>query len=102
MKEIKEVARDIRCMLDEAEEYAREALKHKTQYPELARLYNLIASNRLDEIKSLHEQAANLIERAKREGAQPLEAMTAVWDWEHERMIDGTADVRRLQDMYKM
>ena len=101
MKEIKEIARDIREMLQDAECYAREAVKHKDQYPELARLYNLISSNRINEINSLHDQAAAMIDRARREGKEVPEAMTAVWEWEHDNMLDEMTDVKRLQDMYK-
>lgn len=25
----------------------------------------------------------------------------AIWDWEHEKMMDETADVKRLLEMYK-
>lgn len=102
MKEMKEVALDIREMLDEAECYAREANKHKAQYPELARLYNQISQNRVSEINGLHEQVTNLIERAKRDGQEVPASMLAIWDWEHDLMLEAMADVKRLQDMYKM
>lgn len=102
MKEMKEVALDIREMLEEAECYAREANKHKTQFPELARLYNQISQNRVSEINGLHEQVTTLIERAKRDGQEVPASMLAIWDWEHDLMLEAMADVKRLQDMYKM
>ena len=39
MKELKEVISDIGEILDSAEMYAKEAVKHKTQYPSLAGVY---------------------------------------------------------------
>lgn len=101
MKEIKEVATDIREMLEEAECYAREANKHKTQYPELARVYNQISMSRVSEINSLHDQVTNLIDRTKRDGQEVPASMLAIWDWEHDLMIEKMADIKRLQDMYK-
>ena len=42
-----------------------------------------------------------MIDRSRREGKEVPEAMTAVWEWEHDNMLDEMADVKRLQDMYK-
>lgn len=36
MKELKEIIRDIREKLEDAEKYAKEAVKHKEQYKSLA------------------------------------------------------------------
>ena len=38
-------------------------------------------------------------EKAKDAGLHPTEAEKAVWDWEHERMLDRTAHVKTLLSM---
>ena len=43
--------------------------------------------------------AVRHIEKAKDAGLHPTEAMQAVWDWEHERMLDRTAHVKTLLSM---
>lgn len=47
----------------------------------------------------LHEMAVRHIEKAKDAGLHPTEAMQAVWDWEHERMLDRAAHVKTLLSM---
>lgn len=101
MKELKEVIRDIGEILDSAEMYAKEAVKHKTQYPALAGVYCRIAHDNLSHVDMLHKQAVEMIGEQKRSGVNVPEAMQAVWDFEHERQIEDVADVKRLIDMYK-
>ena len=73
MHEIKHLAEEIREELDDAEKYAREAAKHTEDSPEDA--------------------------RTKDAGLHPTEAMQAVWNWEHERMLDRAAHVKTLLSM---
>jgi len=101
MKELKEVIRDIEEILDSAEMYAKEAVKHKTQYPSLAGVYCRIAQDDLSHVDMLHKQAVEMIGEQKRSGVTVPESMQAVWDFEHERQIEDVADVKRLIDMYK-
>lgn len=101
MKEIKEIALDIRCMLAEGEKYGKEAVKHKTQFPELAKVYVQISDNRVKEINALHDQVLMMIEKVKKEGKEIPSSMMAVWDWEHENMIEEMSGIKRWQEMYK-
>lgn len=101
MKELKEVIHDIHEKLDCAEMYAKEAVKHKEQYPALAAVYYRIATDDLAHMDMLHKQAVDMVDEKKRNGREVPMAMQAVWDWEHEKMMDETADVKRLLDMYK-
>lgn len=101
MKEIKELACDIMDELNKADEYAREAVKHKDQYPELSQDYYRIASDDLEHVDKLHKEAVAMIDKAQRSGAEIPKAMTEIWNWFHELMIGKQADVRRMLDMYK-
>lgn len=101
MKEIKEIALDIRCMLSEGDKYGMEAVKHKTEYPELSKVYLQISDNRLKEINALHDQVVMFIDKVKKEGKEVPASMMAIWDWEHENMIEAMNGIRRWQEMYK-
>lgn len=102
MKELKEIIADIQEMLDCAEMYAREAVKHKNQYPDLASTYARIAQDDLAHVDMLHKHAVNMIEEKQKNGTEAPAAMKAIWDFEHDREIDKAADVKRLLDMYRM
>lgn len=100
MKELKEVVMDIHEELECAEKYAKEAVKHKEQYPALASVYYRISTDDLAHMDMLHKQAVDMIEEKKRDGHEVPASMQAIWDWEHEKMMDETADVKRLLEMY--
>ena len=42
-----------------------------------------------------------IIQNYRDEHGAPPEAMMAVWNWEHDSMVDKTARVKVLLDMYK-
>ena len=99
MHEIKHLAEEIREELDDAEKYAREAAKHAGEDPEDASTYADLSRQELGHANRLQEMALRHIEKAKDAGLHPTEAMQAVWDWEHERMLDRTAHVKTLLSM---
>lgn len=101
MQEIKEIACYIEEMLERAEMYAKEAVKHKAQYPGLSSTYARIAQDDLNSVEMLHRHAVEMIEEKKRTGVETPESMKAIWEWEHEKQIEQTANVRRLLEMYK-
>ena len=98
MHEIRYFAEGIREELDDAEKYAREAVKH-AEDPEDARTYADLSRQELGHANRLHEMAVRHIEKAKDAGLHPTEAERAVWDWEHERMMDRSAHVKTLLSM---
>ena len=101
MKELKEIIGDIGESLENAECYAKEAVKHKEQFPALASTYARIAQDELNHVDMLHRHAVEMIESKERSWAEVPASMRDVWEWEHEKQIDEAADVRRLLDMYK-
>lgn len=102
MTELKEIIQDIREMLECAEDYAKEAVKHKHQYPDLASTYARIAQDDLAHVDMLHKHAVSMIEDYQRNDGEAHAAMKAVWDYAHEQQIEETADVKRMLDMYRM
>lgn len=101
MKEIKMLVEDIREELEGAEHYAKLAAQYKTDDKSLADNYATLASQELNHVDMLHVQAARLINAQRSAGVSAPASMQAVWDWEHELMIDKTAKIRALLEMYK-
>lgn len=99
MKEIKQLAHQIRDELDVAEEYAKCAVKCKDERPAESADYVEMARDELDHADKLHKMAVRAIDKVKESGAAAPVAMTAVWDWEHENMLDRTAKIKAMLNM---
>lgn len=99
MKEIKLLAHQIRDELDVAEEYAMCAVKLKADHPTDSSAYVEMAKDELDHADKLHKMAVRAIDKAIKDGATASPAMTAVWDWEHENLLDRVAKVKTMLSM---
>lgn len=93
---IKQLCKMIREELDDAEKYAKEYALVVEKDARLADMFKRLANAELEHATWEHTEATRLI----RESGQPTpEAMQAVWDWEHELMIEQTAKVRQMLAM---
>ena len=92
MMEFKEVLMDIRKELRCADKYAREAAKHRHEYPELAEVYHKIAADKATHAEMLSRQAKVMAERHHMEN---------VWDVEEYMMKHDLAEVKRCMESYK-
>lgn len=99
MKEIKELAHQIRDELDVAEEYAKEAVKLKDTRSADSGIYAEMARDELDHADKLHKMAVRAIDKVKEGGATAPTSMQVVWDWEHENMLDRMAKVKTMLGM---
>lgn len=96
MKEIKMLAGHIRGEMNDAETYAKLALRYKDDDRSLSQTFEKLAEQELDHADMLHAQASRLIKERKENGETPPVAMSAVWSWEHENMMDCVARVKVL------
>ena len=101
MKEIKEVAKRIRCELRAAEWYADEALKDREMYPKLAKHYHDMAADNLKRVDELHTAVAEMIDEVQKSGKVIPQGMLDVWNFEHEMLMEHAADVRYMVYRYK-
>lgn len=99
MKELKKIARQLRDELEVAEEYAQCAATLKETRPSDASSYAEMAKDELDHAETLHKMAVKAIEKQRVAGEEAQPAMQAVWDWEHEQMIDRIGKVKALLAM---
>lgn len=98
MKDIEYFAERIREELEDAKQYAENALLWNDKRRETSKALAELSREELEHAETLHHQAVALIKEAKADGATPSEAMKIVWDWEHKHMIEKTAHIKNLLD----
>lgn len=96
MQKIKCLVKDMMCELDAAEHYAKHAMSNRDGDKELSETYARISRQELEHCKMFHAQAVRLIREYDRE---PPEAMQAVWEYEHERIMEREAHILVMLDM---
>ena len=62
MKLIEKLCDMISEELDDAEKYARCALKHREDYPELAQTFYKLSNEEMDHMNALHKMVVSIIE----------------------------------------
>lgn len=90
---IKQLCKMMREELNDAEKYAKEYMLNVEKDGRLADMYKRLANAELDHANWEHAEATRLI---REYGGTPPEAMQAVWDWEHEQMVEQTNDIKRM------
>lgn len=103
MKIIKNLVDDIREEMEGAEHYAKQATQHKDDDRTLADVYAKLAGVELEHVNALHGQVVRIIKEWKTtSGKETPAAMQAVWDWEHEKMVDTIARIKSMLEIYRM
>lgn len=101
MELIKKLSAYIEEELDDAEKYAKCALKYKTDFPQLAKTFFELANEEMGHKDRLHVEVARIIEQYRKENGTPPAAMLAVYEYLHERQIEKAREVKVLLDMYR-
>ena len=101
MKILKDMIKKSYDTLEEIEWYGEKALLYKDEYRAVADIYNKIAEIHINIYDNLHKQMVDLIEQKKRSGIQPPSEMTAIWEYEHERLIKEFKEAKVLVEEYK-
>ena len=91
------VSKDMCYELDAAEHYAKHALRNKDEDKELGDVYERVARQELDHCEMFHAQAVRLI---REHGEAPSEAMRAVWEYEHDKIMERDAEIRVKLGLY--
>lgn len=87
--------------LEEIEWYGEKAILLRDEHKSIADVYNKIAEIHINIYDMLHKQMVDLIEQKKRDGVQIPAEMSAIWNYEHERLIKEFRDAKILVDEYK-
>jgi rubrerythrin len=99
MKEIKWIAETIDSELEAAEHYAKAVHHYKDSDKELSRLCVTLAEAEMEHVDRLHRQAVRVINEYKETGREAPAAMQAVWNWQHEKMIERTIAIQKILSM---
>lgn len=101
MKIIKKISEKIEKELDCSEDYIRLALKYKDDFPQIAQIFYNLSLNNLERLDKLHMQVVSIIKKYKQKQGEPPQAMKAIYNYLHERQIDKTLGIKKLQDMFR-
>ena len=99
MKIIKCLVENIEEEMHDAEKYAKLAYQYREEYPQASNVFLTLSRQEVTHLNMLHDEAARLINEYRSAGNDPPEAMLAVWNWEHAKMIDNLARIKTMQDM---
>ena len=98
MEIIKKLSKKIEEETQDAENYAKCALKYKDDYPSLSRLFYTLSTEETDHANRLHGAAVELIKAYRDEHGDPPAPMQAVYDYLHEKQIEEAAEVMAVMD----
>lgn len=101
MKVLKTLIEHAHDTMDEVWEYAKEALSLRASGDvELAETYHKIAKMHVDIYGHLHQRMVAMIEEQKKKGVAVPEAMMAIWEYEHGKLIAEFAEAKVLIDEF--
>ena len=101
MQMIKKLSKMIGEELDDAEKYARCALNHKNDNPNLAEMFYSLSLDEMKHMETLHKAVVRLIEEVKQSGVEIPIGMMEMYDYLHEQHIEHAKDIRMLQRMFR-
>lgn len=101
MKIIKELSEMIEDELEGAEHYAKCALHYKDDHPMLADVLYEISTQEMRHVNMLHDEVVKLIKSHREKHGEPPAVMMAIYDWQHNRQIEKSKEVKILQGQYR-
>ena len=101
MKMIKKIIDQIYDELEGAEEYIECAIKEKNEHPSIANMYYEMSLMEMSHVDKLHGAVTTLINEAKAKGEEVPPTMMAIYEYEHEKIMEEATEIKVMQEMYK-
>lgn len=101
MKYIKELIDHIYEEINDACEYANQAIGTRDKDKALGDTYINIAKEEMNHMNRLHEQVTRLIAEQKVKAQDTPQGMIEIYEWEHEKIIKEAAEVQVIIGLYK-
>lgn len=100
MKIIKMLSEMIEEELEDAEKYAKHALKTKEHNATLAKAFYDLSQQEMEHVNRLHTEVVKIIEAYRKEHGEPPEAMLAVYEYLHEKQITKAGIIKSHQAQF--
>ena len=97
MKIIEKLSKLIDEELEDAEKYARCAMKYGEESVELKQLFLTLSNEEMRHKDMLHAQVVKLIDKYRMEHGDAPVAMQAVYDYLHEKSVERAHKIAMLQ-----
>lgn len=98
------IIKDLEMFMDKKIHMAKKtiefAIKHKTDEPEIAKLFYELSVSEIQDMNAMHNHIVNKIQMYRKEHGEPPEAMKAVYDWQHEKQVSDVAEIKVMQAMF--
>lgn len=101
MRIIKYLSDKIADEIEDAADYAKEAITEKAMYPWLAEILYTISLEESKHRQMLHEAVARLITEYRDKTGEPPADMLAKYEYLHKKYIEAAKDAKMYQEMYK-
>lgn len=101
MKLIEKLCEMVDEEIEDAEKYAKLALKYKDERPALAKTFYDLSTDELRHMGLLHGEVVAVIEQHRKEKGEPPEGMKALYDYVHRKEIEKEQKVRQCLAMYR-
>lgn len=86
--------------LHDAKRYIKLAAEQKEEHPELSKAFADLAEQEMGHAKTLHAEAARLIEEYRTKVGDPPPEMLAVYNYEHKRQIEKANKIKNMISDY--
>lgn len=101
MKIIEKLSDMIEEELNDAEKYAKCALRDKEERPTLAQTYYNLAVDELKHMSMLHDEVTRIINEHRAQGHEVPVEMQAIYDYVHKKHIDRATAIKIIMESYK-
>ena len=101
MKDIELLVEHMEEEIEDAKEYAEEAMHYKAKNASLSSTFAELSAQELKHMEMLHTRAEEIITAYRKEHGEPPADMLAVWDYEHKKIIHKAAKTKAIIDMLK-
>lgn len=98
---IKELSEKIYEELNDAKFYAEIAVKYKDSDKQLGDTYIQISKEEMAHMNRLHDQVTRVIYEYRNSKGEPPKEMMALYEYEHNKIIEYAAQVQYIIGMYK-